>query len=175
MAAIEKIFSMFGVETGEAEDEIIEEVEEQQPEASSKKGEKVVKFTSDMKTKKVARPQVVKAMISEIDYMILKLTKFPEEAIKIADEIKSGKVLTLNLTGLDIDVARRMLDFIEGAAHITEAKVSKITDDVFSITPKSVKLTSEIPKELESPEIRNYNPMRNDYKYNEEEEIIIKK
>ena len=65
--------------------------------------------------------------------------------------------------------------FIEGAAHITEAKVSKITDDVFSITPKSVKLTSEIPKELESPEIRNYNPMRNDYKYNEEEEIIIKK
>ena len=109
MAAIEKIFSMFGVETGEAEDEIIEEIEEQQPEESSKKGEKVVKFTSDMKTKKVARPQVVQAMISEIDYMILKPTKFPEEAIKIADEIKSGKVLTLNLTGLDIDVARRML------------------------------------------------------------------
>lgn len=175
MAAMEKIFNLFGVETDEREEDV-EEVAEHQPDNSLKKGEKVMKFTSEIKTKKVSKPQEMPVVQQAgFEVMILEPTRFPDDALKVADQIKSGKVLTLCLEKLELEVARRILDFVEGAAHITEAKVTKVTDGVFNITPKSVRLTSEIPKELDAAEEKVFPTVRNDFRFNEEEEIFIKK
>lgn len=175
MAAMEKIFNLFGVETDEIEEEI-EDIAGNQPDNSLKKGEKVMKFTNEMKTKKVSKPQEMSVVQQAgFEVMILEPVKFPDDALKVADQIKSGKVLILCLEKLEIELARRILDFVEGAAHITEAKVTKVTDGVFNITPKSVRLTSEIPKELDVAEEKVFHTVRNDFRFNEEEEIFIKK
>lgn len=135
-----------------------------------------MKFTNEMKTKKVSKPQEMSVVQQAgFEVMILEPVKFPDDALKVADQIKSGKVLILCLEKLEIELARRILDFVEGAAHITEAKVTKVTDGVFNITPKSVRLTSEIPKELDVAEEKVFHTVRNDFRFNEEEEIFIKK
>lgn len=59
---------------------------------------------------------------------------------KIANYIKSDRMVTLNLEYLDSETAQRMMDFLMGAMLIKGASFIEISKKVYTSVPKSVKV-----------------------------------
>lgn len=59
---------------------------------------------------------------------------------KIANYIKSDRMVTLNLEYLDAETAQRMMDFLMGAMLIKGASFIEISKKVYTSVPKSVKV-----------------------------------
>ena len=173
-ALINRFANLIGIESGEQEEEItegnvVETAKEVNNNNKIQREEKVMRF-NDIKNKKIQPRTTPIAQGADMEYLVLKPTKF-SDAIRIADEIKANKLVALNLAGLKIDIARRILDFVEGTAHVTESTVTKFTDEVFSITPKSVKVVSELPVDISESEEKSGLTARSSFRFDEEEEI----
>ena len=152
---MEKALGFMGFEVGEEEEEeYVEPIKEE-------KNEKVLKF-NDIKSRK---PGHFESM--EIEHILLAPEKFAD-AERIADEIKNKKIITLNMGGVTLDIARRILDFISGTAYAIDAKIIKVNNEVFTIDPVRVKQINELPIRESSNEIMDRRDARNN------EEIIRK-
>lgn len=90
----------------------------------------------------------------EIEHVILAPEKF-EDAKRIADEIKGKKIITLNMSGVTFEVARRILDFISGTAYAVDARITKVSDNVFTLIPEKVRQINELPSKENPNEILN--------------------
>ena len=47
----------------------------------------------------------------------------------------------MNLEGLDIDIARRILDFAMGSVYAINGTIQKISDTIFIIVPSTVDIS----------------------------------
>ncbi|MFP4661142.1 MAG: cell division protein SepF [Halanaerobiales bacterium] len=72
------------------------------------------------------------------------------EVQNIADQLKSRKPVILNLEEMEIDNARRVVDFISGAVYGIDGNVQKISDAIFVYTPPNVQLDGEVIKKSKS-------------------------
>ncbi|MGM0509242.1 MAG: cell division protein SepF [Fusobacteriota bacterium] len=131
---------------------------------SGKKSEKVVKFDD---IKKRERNHFASA---GVEHILLAPKQF-EDAKRIADEIKSKKIVTLNMENVSIEVGRRILDFISGTAYAVNARIAKISDDVFISDPSTIQHVNELPVKESSNEILEE---QNRQERNEQEEITRK-
>jgi cell division inhibitor SepF len=63
----------------------------------------------------------------------------------------SKRIVLMSLDGVNRDIARRILDFMAGAAYASEGKIARISSTTFVITPKNVDMMgSDMMDELES-------------------------
>lgn len=62
------------------------------------------------------------------------------EVRNIAKEISSGKMLTLNLEKLDEKSAIRLMNFLSGAMLVIGSTFVKVSNKVFTIVPKNMKV-----------------------------------
>lgn len=74
------------------------------------------------------------------------------DASEIADHLRDKRAVVLNLENTEKSVARRVLDFISGAAYVQEGKVKRIAASTYIITPYNVDIIgdSAILTELEN-------------------------
>lgn len=74
------------------------------------------------------------------------------DASEIADHLRDKRAVVLNLENTEKSVARRVLDFISGAAYVQEGKVKRIAASTYIITPYNVDIIgdSAILTELET-------------------------
>ncbi|MDR3311053.1 MAG: cell division protein SepF [Oscillospiraceae bacterium] len=86
---------------------------------------------------------------AQVQYVIRKPKQF-EEAAEIADQLKDGHAIVLNLEETDDKQARRVLDFIGGVAYSLKGQVKRIAVQVYMITPNNYTLIGDIADELES-------------------------
>ena len=70
-----------------------------------------------------------------------------EESGKIADEIKGDRLVIFDVTTLDIDQARRIVDFIVGAAYALNGNVRRVSGGIFVAAPNSIDITGDNLKE----------------------------
>ena len=70
-----------------------------------------------------------------------------EESGKIADEIKGGRLVIFDVTTLDIDQARRIVDFIVGSAYALNGNVRRVSGGIFVAAPNSIDITGDNLKE----------------------------
>ena len=61
----------------------------------------------------------------------------------ISDTLSSGKAVILNLEGLDIAVAQRIIDFTSGAVYSMNGKLENISNYIFIVTPESVDISGD--------------------------------
>lgn len=66
------------------------------------------------------------------------------DARDVTDLILSGSSVVLNLEGLDVEVAQRILDFISGSSYAVQGNIMKISHYIFVITPASVDISGDI-------------------------------
>lgn len=66
-----------------------------------------------------------------------------EDALVLADCLKEGKAIVLNLSRLDLALATRILDFVSGIIHAIEGSFKKVGDNIFVFTPSSIEITSD--------------------------------
>ena len=86
---------------------------------------------------------------TQLQVVLVKPEKF-QDASTIADQLRDKRTVVLNLESTNKDVARRMVDFLSGAAYAQEGKVKKVAVATYIITPYNVDIIGDLIDELEN-------------------------
>lgn len=88
---------------------------------------------------------------AKLQVVLFKPERFGEETRNIADELLKMHTIVLNLENTNVDVARRIIDFLSGVAYANGGKIKRVATDTFVITPYNVDLTGDdVLDELEN-------------------------
>lgn len=66
-----------------------------------------------------------------------------EDAREITLTLLSNQTVVLNLEGLDVDVAQRIIDFTSGSCFAINGNLQKISHYIFIITPSTVDISGD--------------------------------
>ncbi|EDS77829.1 cell division protein SepF [Clostridium massiliodielmoense] len=79
-----------------------------------------------------------------------------DAAIEICDNLKSRKIIVVNMTSLESKIAQRLLDFIAGASYALGGSLDEIDKGVYIVSPSNVEITNELKNELSTKGILNW-------------------
>ena len=63
-----------------------------------------------------------------------------DQAKEIADLLRSGQPVAMNIGAADSEIARRLIDFASGVTYGIEGKMEKIAPGVFLLTPRGTRV-----------------------------------
>lgn len=66
-----------------------------------------------------------------------------EDSSEICDYLLAGKAVVLNLEGIHMEIAQRIIDFTSGATYSIGGNLQKISNYIFIATPQSVELSGD--------------------------------
>ncbi|MCH5210484.1 MAG: cell division protein SepF [Oscillospiraceae bacterium] len=70
-----------------------------------------------------------------------------EDSTGIADEIKGGRLVIFDVGNLDASDARRVVDFVSGAAYGVNGNVRRVSGGIFVAAPRNIDITGDNLKE----------------------------
>lgn len=73
-----------------------------------------------------------------------------DEAREITETLLSGRTVILNLEGLDLEIAQRIIDFTSGATFAINGNLQKISNYIFLVTPTNVDISGDLQDLLNS-------------------------
>ena len=79
---------------------------------------------------------------SAMEVCVIKPTSV-EDAREITETLLANRTVVLNLEGLDVDVAQRIIDFTSGSCFAISGNLQKISHYIFIITPSSVDISGD--------------------------------
>lgn len=71
-----------------------------------------------------------------------------EDAREITETLLANRTVVLNLEGLDVDIAQRIIDFTSGSCFAMSGNLQKISHYIFIITPASVDISGDFQEIL---------------------------
>lgn len=74
--------------------------------------------------------------------------KSMEDAREITETLLAECTVVLNMEGLDLDVAQRIIDFSSGSCYAIHGNLQKISNYIFIITPESVDVSGDFQEIL---------------------------
>jgi cell division inhibitor SepF len=67
-----------------------------------------------------------------------------EDTREIADTLLDNCTVVLNLEGIDVEVAQRIIDFSSGACYAIGGSLQKVSSYIFILTPANVEISGDI-------------------------------
>ena len=67
-----------------------------------------------------------------------------DDASEITETLLSGRTVILNLEGMDLEVAQRIIDFTSGATFAISGNLQKISNYIFLVTPTNVDISGDL-------------------------------
>lgn len=99
-----------------------------------------------------------RTMSNGMEVVVIKPTAV-DDAREIAETLLENRTVVLNMEGLDMDIAQRVIDFTSGATYAIDGTLQKISNSIFIVTPKSVGVSGDFQEILsgtfEVPALRN--------------------
>lgn len=86
--------------------------------------------------------QQPKRGVSGMEVCVIKPTTV-EDAREITETLLANRTVVLNLEGLDVDIAQRIIDFTSGSCFAIAGNLQKISHYIFIITPASVDISGD--------------------------------
>ncbi len=128
---------------------------EEEPVEEKIKKQPVMKddFNDDMdKTLKKPVPKVTpmrqtKKTGNGMEVCVIKPTSI-EDAREITETLLANRTVVLNLEGLDVDIAQRIIDFTSGSCFAMSGNLQKISHYIFIITPQIVDISGDFQEIL---------------------------
>lgn len=79
-----------------------------------------------------------------------------EDTREIADTLLDNSTVILNLEGLDVELAQRIIDFASGACYSLNGSLQKISSYIFVLGPSTVDITGDLQNILggSAPSVR---------------------
>ena len=102
---------------------------------------KPARSTVANKVTPMLRPPVKKGVAMEV--CVIKPTVV-DDAREITETLLSGRTVILNLEGLDLEVAQRIIDFTSGATFAINGNLQKISNYIFLVTPTNVDISGDL-------------------------------
>lgn len=66
-----------------------------------------------------------------------------EDSREITETLVSNRTVVLNLEGLDIEIAQRIIDFTSGSCFAVNGNLQKISNYIFIVSPASVDISGD--------------------------------
>ena len=66
-----------------------------------------------------------------------------EDARAITDTLLVDRTVILNLEGLDVEIAQRIIDFTSGSCYAINGSLQKVSNYIFIITPSTVDISGD--------------------------------
>jgi cell division inhibitor SepF len=79
---------------------------------------------------------------SSMEVCVIKPTHY-ENTKEIIDTLLEGKAVVLNLEGIKIDLAQRIVDSVIGGCYAISGNLQKISGYIYLVTPSSVDITGD--------------------------------
>lgn len=157
MSIFDKVFSMFRFdEDDDYEDDFFDEDDdfEEEPKKSFFFKRKNVDFDDDdefenEKTRSNSSSNKVTPMRTPLrrgaamEVCVIKPVAV-DEAREICETLLSGRTVILNLEGLDLEIAQRIIDFTSGATFAINGNLQKISNYIFLVTPTNVDISGDL-------------------------------
>ncbi len=114
------------------------------------------KFDYDYSESKRERPQRVERVATPgrvvplrsasaskiLEVSIMKPTRF-DDSQDICDMLVNERATVVNLEGLDLALAQRIMDFVSGAVYSLNGKIHQISNLIFIISPENVDISGD--------------------------------
>lgn len=83
------------------------------------------------------------------------------EGQEVSDLLRNGKTIVINMEGMEIHAAQRIVDFISGACYALDGTLQAISDKIFIAAPETIEVAGDLKDEilnntLLSPEFGKY-------------------
>ncbi len=66
-----------------------------------------------------------------------------EDAREITETLLAGRTVVLNVEGLDLEIAQRIIDFTSGSCFAIDGNLQKISNYIFIVTPRTVDISGD--------------------------------
>jgi cell division inhibitor SepF len=83
-----------------------------------------------------------KRQVANMEVCVIRPNTF-EDAREITDTLINGRTVVLNMEGLNVEVAQRIIDFTCGACYALNGNLQKVSSYIFVITPSSVEISGD--------------------------------
>lgn len=98
-------------------------------------------------TPKITPMRQVKKSGNGMEVCVIKPTSI-EDAREITETLLANRTVVLNLEGLDVDIAQRIIDFTSGSCFAISGNLQKISHYIFIITPAIVDISGDFQEIL---------------------------
>ena len=120
-------------------EEMVEENQQEysyNTESEAKKEPVIRRYSFDRKPKVEASPAGMRVVLCKPDVF--------NDVAAIADHLKQGKTVVLNLETTERETSRRVVDFLSGSAYALSCKLKKVANNTFIIVPNTTDISGEL-------------------------------
>lgn len=132
----------------EPEDDYIPDIKEEAPAKPAKPARQSGRGTSRTSGGRVVAMQEKN---NGMEVCVIKPTNV-EDGREIAETLLSGRAVVLNLEGLDVELAQRIIDFTSGACFSIHGNLQKISNYIFIVTPRFIDISGDFQELLSGSE-----------------------
>ena len=79
-----------------------------------------------------------------------------EDELEIKDTLLNGRTVVINMEGLSVDIAQRIIDFTSGSTYALRGNLQKISNYIFLATPNGVDISGDIQNLMEAFDIPGF-------------------
>lgn len=127
------------------------------------KKEKEEDFEDDYREKPVKttpkvtpiRPSRKSVSSGNMEVCVIKPTSV-EDAREITETLLNNRTVVLNVEGLDVEIAQRIIDFTSGSTFAISGNLQKISNYIFIITPASVDISGDFLSLVDSFDTKGF-------------------
>ena len=91
----------------------------------------------------IGKSQKKQVVNTGMEVCVIKPTAIEEE-IEIVDTLLSGRTVLINMEGLNLEIAQRIIDFTSGATYAMNGSLQKVSNYIFLATPNGVDISGDI-------------------------------
>lgn len=73
-----------------------------------------------------------------------------DEAQSVIDFLRANKTIVINIEGLDVAVAQRIIDYVGGACYAMGGALNVVSSNIFIATPQDIEVSGDLREELVS-------------------------
>lgn len=70
------------------------------------------------------------------------------EAQRVTDYLKEGKTIVINMEGIEVHAAQRIIDFIGGACYALDGSLQAISANIFIAAPRNIDVSGDLRDEI---------------------------
>ncbi len=127
----------------EFEDDFEEEVEREEPKRKTVASEPQRRSEPTARILGGGKAKTVSLNTNQMQVVLVKPERY-DDVTSIADHLNDGKTVVLNLESADMDLSRRIVDFLSGATYANHGNMRKVSKGTFLIVPNGVDMMGEM-------------------------------
>ncbi|MGN0395242.1 MAG: cell division protein SepF [Coprococcus sp.] len=119
----------------------------QQPAQKKNKAVKQTRNAAPVNNNKLVSINNSRSQYSSQHVYVIKPDEF-DDAQMIIDHLRSGQAIVINMEGIELSTAQRIIDFIAGACYAVDGSLQAISGNIFIAAPNDIYVSGDLREEI---------------------------